>query len=215
MQSFKKYLLESVGHLPTVNVYVEVGTKITKGNFNALQFRISKYIKEEYKLTRFEINVKHNQTLLVTVHDIPQQLFDNTDFLGDIHDIVLDFYENPDDAYTHNECRWPPAYKMVIYNHLTTIYTNQESLKGIEKLIEGSSAYQLDIHFEAPAKSVGVLSLLKVKGFDSLVINGPDELLNDLRKVNDILYKHYNSSIDIIACQRELIENDLDEYAEF
>lgn len=214
MQSFKQYLIETVGHLPSVNVYVEVGTKITKGNFNALQFRISKYIKEEYKLTRFEINVKHNQTLLVTVHDIPQHLFDNTDFLSDIHDIVLDFYENPDDAYSNVMCQWPPAYKIVCQSYLLSINTNQTTIKGIDKLVEGDSAYQLDINLEEPAKYVGVLSLLNVSGFDRIVVNGPDE---KLKRVNDILNKHHSKigNKDIMEFQEELIDNDLKDYAEF
>ena len=214
MQSFKEYLLESAGHLPIVNVQIDFAGPISVCKRKTLVFLITKFIKEEYNLSNTIEFTSIFDSIIVKIHDVPQHLFETVDFLGDIHDIVTDHFE-PVDAYSHIECHWPPAFKMVIQNHLTTIYTNQESVKGIEKLIEGSSAFQLDIRFEAPAKSIGILSLLKVKGFDSIMINGPDELLSDLKIVNDILHKYYNGSKDTIGFQRELIERDLDEYAEF
>jgi hypothetical protein len=171
MQSFKEYLLESAGHLPIVNVQIDFAGPISVGKRKTLVFLITKFIKEEYNLSNTIEFTSIFDSIIVKIHDVPQHLFETVDFLGDIHDIVTDHFE-PVDAYSHIECHWPPAFKMVIQNHLTTIYTNQESVKGIEKLIEGSSAFQLDIRFEAPAKSIGILSLLKVKGFEINVADG-------------------------------------------
>ncbi len=117
---------------------------------------------------------------------------------------------NSDDLY-------PPSFYASYVNHGVT------SLEGVPKFIRGnanftnfenisfSNAHKHITHVDRltlPLKYKGpVLSLLKIPGLKS-VLNHPNSY-------TQILNKHLaSSSRDIIACQRELIENDMDEYAE-
>ena len=55
-----------------------------------------------------------------------------------------------------------------------------------------------------------VLGILKIKSLSSLIID--DAAANE--QWFDILLKHFRNDKNIIACQKELYDNDLDEYAE-
>ena len=218
MQSFKEYLLENnpVGHLPTVSVHLEFMERPSRATFEVIKYQMTKYINENYKLPKFEIVDKSaRDEMTISLHDVPQHLFDTVDFLNDLHEIAIDVLEELADAFTYIDINWPPAYKMVIQNHVTFLHVDgSQSLNGIEKLIEGDSAFQLDVRIELPAKEIGVLSLLKVKGFERVIISGTIEKQEEYHKVITILQKHFDSGRNILACQEELIDAGLKDYAE-
>jgi len=221
MQSFKEYLLlkenvHSGGHLPTVSVYLGFIERLSRATFEVIKYQMIKYINENYKLPKFEIADKNaREEMTISLYDVPQHLFDTVDFLNDLHEIAIDVLEELGDAFTYIDVNWPLAYKMVIQNHVTFLHVDgSQPLNGIDKLIEGDSAFQLDVRLEPPAKEIGVLSLLKVKGFERVIISGTNEKHEEYHKVNTILQKHFDSGRNILACQEELIDAGLKDYAE-
>jgi|688.fasta_scaffold06347_21 hypothetical protein len=92
------------------------------------------------------------------------------------------------------------------------IYRNAKitSFDNLDKLVKRIG---IMLQFDPTIKS-GVLSILKIKGLEQGVrqTKPPQEVDLILGK---ILTKHIFAGRNRIACQRDLIENDLDEYAEF
>ncbi len=94
---------------------------------------------------------------------------------------------------------------------MTITSPNLTSLKDIHKHISFVED-RLDVN--APIRS-NILGLLKIKGIRTLgleVRNYPH--YDECNEAFGIIKKHLRRGRDIVACQRELIENDLDEYAE-
>ena len=91
--------------------------------------------------------------------------------------------------------------------------TEIKDFTNIDKHIKSAEAIAISQKINS-----GLLYFLKIKNLEKIIINtfagwpwdNPSEPLN---KAVNIINKHMKSK-DVIACQRELIENDLDEFAE-
>ena len=81
---------------------------------------------------------------------------------------------------------------------------NKTSLSGIHKIIKDFSYLEIN---NSENITGGVLGLIKLAKHGVIKINTPNP------EWANIVLKYLNSG-DVIACQRKLIENDLDEYAE-
>lgn len=91
-----------------------------------------------------------------------------------------------------------------IYLHSSGII----ELKGIEKWVR--RAYSISV----PNDVKGLLSLVKIDKLNMVTTTGTAS--DKLKHACEIVTKYCQANQhDVIACQRELIENDLDEYAEF
>jgi|694.fasta_scaffold11334_14 hypothetical protein len=96
------------------------------------------------------------------------------------------------------------------------------SLSGIDKYFgkDGFIAERLPLPSTLGYAILGVLKIPKLIGisfndeFGVSEVGTPNERVNALRTLSDIVNSHMKSK-DVITCQRELIENDFDEYATF
>lgn len=76
----------------------------------------------------------------------------------------------------------------------------------------------LELHFADNCKfECGLLSLLKISSLRDFTIydldGDPDKIDAKLAKAFEIVTEHFHGDKDVIACQTELIDADLDEYA--
>lgn len=94
-------------------------------------------------------------------------------------------------------------------NHVDLLNLRSNKIRSLSGLGHNKrSFFQLDLSGN-PIES-NILSLLKCEFINELIY---DLVPPQAKKALTILEKHLKSH-DVIACQRELIENDLDEYAE-
>ena len=104
---------------------------------------------------------------------------------------------------------WPPAFPLLFSEEcpeLIITFQEKASIKGIEKQI----SYASFISFRNSENISGFLNLLKIKGLDFVEFSGN----NVPSEVDNIFNRHLRSGRNLIACQKELYDNDLDEYAE-
>jgi hypothetical protein len=216
MQSFKQYLQESAGHLPSVLVTMELDFH-NKLDYEEVLSSIGEFIKDNYHLQYKNVSSKSKKgastDIIVKIYNVPQSLLESTDFLEDIHDIATDKLEVLD-AWAEVECDWPPAYPLKAQHHMLMINVNEPntSLKGIEKLLIPSEGVSLGINLAKGIESIGVLSLLKIRNLSQITIWPGKESA----KINGWLIDNYkpHSSVNLLAAQEALIDNGLKDYAE-
>jgi|688.fasta_scaffold06347_17 hypothetical protein len=109
------------------------------------------------------------------------------------------------DNMPNSPIEWP-----VIY--LNSNSNTALSLAGVDKLIKADELFRIEY---ANMISDSVVGLLKIKG--KLILNNADwgNKFKTVEWVKIITSYRKSENQDIVACQREMIEQDLDEYAEF
>jgi hypothetical protein len=217
MQSFKQYLQESTGHLPSVTVNIELDIH-NKLDYEEVLSSIDEYIKDNYHLQYKNLSSKSkkgaNTDIMVKIYNVPQSLLESTDFLEDLHEIATDKLEVLD-AWAEVHCDWPPAYPLKAQHHIIMINVNEPntSLVGIEKLVIPSEGVSLGINLAKGVDSIGVLSLLKIRNLSQITIWGAKES----KEINGWLFSNYkpHETANILARANELRIAKLYDYAKF
>jgi hypothetical protein len=119
-----------------------------------------------------------------------------------------------------------------IEGNLEVLYCPNLTLEGCPSIIKGNVVWhsmpitnrmdkvfkQVNGYIVVPPNYKGFLSFLKIKNLEDIVLSSltkKDEVEN-FKQAKKIIFEYIkNGNNDAIACQRELIEKDLDEYAEF
>ncbi len=227
MQSFKEYLSESNDHWvePVRPLLLQIkvrGDDYISPMYNREQlFQRSKIIIRELSELCEKANlpkvkeVYHFGVDRVTFHLVLEPNTHYTklqlDTIATKFIKIIDKYE----VYKNDFEFVAPEMPVVIlednFDKTTTVEVNTviieesvKSLQDIHKVI--LSAKQISMG-DSSYVMQNVLGLLKIKNTAKLLASVKSRWF-------DIIEKHFRAGKDIIECQRELIENDLDEYAE-
>ena len=200
-------LFENVGNLPQIHISVETSSA------SVVQYRLGRYtsrlepILKEYGLTNIQIS--SDQEYWEIEATIP-----NTNVLKycePAYRSAMDIAEKlePDEinyAQFQVTVDWPPAFPLHFSEQcpeLIVTLHQKASIKGIDKLIQ-----EVDfISFRNSENISGFLNILKIKELSSIEFSGKVP-----NTVDTIINKHLKDK-NIIACQEELFQNNLDEYA--
>ena len=156
------------------------------------------YSAEEY-IKHFNEDDNHEANLLLGdlfMTKIPIQI-DGSEFtMYDFCDNSLSTFEN-----------FPPVARVIKCNR-----NKFESLHNIHKYIKEMSPISSLSFFGNPIKS-RVLGLLKIKNLREVILYGTGDD-KSLIKVESIINKHLAKGRDLLACQQELIDAGLEEFAQ-
>ncbi len=224
MQNFKQYLLEETSKECTLEcVYYFPFT--VRGYDNLNKTLIKKAVYNILKGFSYSIENVSDQSFNILIDNPDSNLLKSKSNQIKFHEKVM---KAVGDAIGEN-------YIDVINNQLfqcyCNIYTNyiptfpveceffrltvtpDLKLTGIHKVL---NCLQLQLMRFEKFKGGGLLSLLKLKQTITVrvMFGRSRKIFPQLAQAWDIVQRHFEGNKDIIACQRELIENDLDEYAE-
>lgn len=179
---------------------------------------VSKEFNDYFNNDNFDVYFDEDNELIITI-ELDYNIIDHNNILHWIKQCEQCYEKTLGDKWTkidYEDCAFlcfreqiPKGVSTEWKRIMFTGYNSTETftLEGIDKQIPKAEAIML---YRAGNVITGnVLGLLKLKSLKT-IWNYPSVSIEWL----DIINKHFVSK-DIIACQRELIENDLDEYAEF
>jgi hypothetical protein len=208
MQNFKKYITENLNYY-TITISVDVTKYMSKSR--EYYDKIASVALEKLGVS---VSGIPNTTSFVFIIKVKETL--SKTFIADFIDIVN---ENlPDDIKVKKDTILTTS---LFYSHLPTenVITDKvkvsinkkQSLSGFYKFVEGCKIVEIDgIDYVTD----GVLGLLTLKA--KVILSPLHGKVNDtIKTLLSILHKHLNGKNDVIACQEELIEAGLKDYAKF
>ncbi len=230
MQSFKQYLLKE--DTTSSNPYIEILTGVfapdvaqierEKGNEwseKAFEQKASAYLREHFTNNETKVYFDGGGELIIIVElgndnsNLSHFHIKNTSkailkITDDLLDTKLE-NRNIDNFFLTFRRELGPNVK-TDWPYIQFDFSESPSLISLEQINQKIPDCKILIfnHSVREIKS-NVLGLLKIKSLKEIKIY-------DVKTTPwfDIIEKHFNGDKDMIKCQRELIENDLDEYAE-
>ncbi len=224
MQSFKQYLLKEDSPFEFPWLVLELENKETFGEamgvssnsryYNSFDNEVDKFVnglKSHLGMKEIDWSFNRDDNLQVEIK------LNNRHYVQDeLEEIATEAMRYSNDelsgALTLDEVNpsvwfFGPVNPNVIIHYPVIVFELKRnksiSLSNFNKYFPDTQVFRIE---HITGEVTNVLSLLKIKSLHSVLGKG--------RQWIQILNK-YAKSHDVIGCQRELIENDLDEYAEF
>jgi hypothetical protein len=182
-----------------------------------LRQRIVKNIKFVYPQAEVHIDkeailTKIPKIVASYIHELPDI---HDDIIQTVEETVNDFNNKDEDPIAHGQSELVfdgvPSFKVITERVTINCQENSIGLTGLDKLI-GPEVQELFINDIQKLKG-HILSLCKIPMSVDMYLYSRSS--GDLHhKIDEMLIKHRPTQ-DVIGFQRELIEKDLDEYAEF
>ena len=216
MIKFKTFLRENTGNLPAFYIEAEYEPsdgELDKNRVNKLLKQLMSDIKE--KFSNYNGNIKFSTAnvsrfyIKIELSDLTSDMVKNLD---SVITTVSDIFPNHLSFDYYIECNFPLAFPLETNESMAVtinVDATQRSLKNIDKQIKHCP--DVDVYIDLHGET-GLLALVKLKNISYLTITILPEKPNLTSKLTSIINKH-RATNDMLACQEELIENGLEEYA--